>query len=192
MFGRVVAVACGVVAMAGIGGASAADVAWGTRDSTISQPLYHPERWEVRASGYAHCCFVERGAAIGGAIVAPRLFLIPHLPELFSPRIMVGGNASLQGHTSYGFASLLFTWNVTRRFFLEPFVGVAVSNGVSAGDATHNAIGCTTLIHSGGNIGYRVDDRWSVMLTLDHVSNGNLCSRNVGVNNYGAKVGYSF
>jgi lipid A 3-O-deacylase len=69
---------------------------------------------------------------------------------------------------------------------------VAVSNGVSDGDATHNAIGCTTLIHSGGNIGYRLDERWSVMLTMDHISNGNLCGRNTGANNWGGKVGYSF
>ena len=30
------------------------------------------------------------------------------------------------------------------------------------------------------------------MATLEHISNGNICSRNVGVNNFGGKVGYRF
>ena len=119
-------------------------------------------------------------------------FLIPYLQEFFTPRFHFGGQVSTNGHTSYAYAGLLFTYNLTQRIFLEPFVGIAFSDGSAAGDANHNPIGCTTLIHSGGNIGYRIDQNWSVMFTLDHISNANLCSRNVGVNNYGAKVGYSF
>jgi len=156
--------------------------------------LYHPDRWEIRGGGFYHCCFVESGhTALGGEIVMPRLFTPPAwLYEFFIPRIHVGGVADLNGGTSYGYAGLLFTLNVTDRIFVEPFVGIAVSDGVAAGDARHNAIGCTTLIHSGGNVGYRFDAHWSVMATLDHISNGNICSRNVGVNNYGGKIGYSF
>ena len=108
------------------------------------------------------------------------------------PRFHAGGVVDLGGHTSYGYAGLLFTWNVTDRIFAEPFVGVAITNGVAAGDPNHNAIGCTALIHSGGNLGFRFNDHWSVMATLDHVSNGNSCGRNTGVNNYGGKIGYRF
>jgi hypothetical protein len=168
-------------------------------DSDVAQllspepALYWPDRLEVRAGGFAHCCFAEsNSAAVGAEIIFPRLIRFTELPDFFSPRIHVGGVVDLKGHTSYGFAGLLFTHNFTQRIFAEAFVGVAVSNGVANGDATHNAIGCTTLIHSGGNLGYRFDQRWSVMLTLDHISNGNLCSRNLGVNNWGAKVGYTF
>ena len=171
-------------------GASAADR--GARDLLFSPTaIYRPDRWEVRAGGYAHCCFVEKGAALGLEVVTPRPFVIPNLPEFLSPRLHFGGIVSLNGHTSYAYAGLLFTLN-WQRFFLEPFVGIAISNGVALGDATHNAIGCTALIHAGGNIGYRVNRNWSVMLTADHISNANMCSRNAGLNNWGVKIGYSF
>jgi hypothetical protein len=181
----------------GLGVASAADIAapadWGVRPPAQAEvALYRPDAWEVRGGGFAQCCFVEKGFNLGAEIVAPRLWLIPVLPEFFTPRLHAGFQASFNGHTSYGYAGLLWTLNLTSRIFLEPFIGIAVSDGSEQGDADHNAIGCTTLIHSGGNLGYRLDRNWSIMVTLDHISNGNLCSRNVGVNNYGAKVGYAF
>ena len=190
-----------VVLGCGLGGAGAADLPdprapAAVRDLVFNPEttLYRPDHWEIRGGGFYHCCFAESGhTALGGEIVMPRLITPPSwLYEFFIPRIHVGGVADLNGGTSYGYAGLLFTLNVTDRIFLEPFVGVAVSDGVALGDAKHNAIGCTTLIHSGGNVGYRFDPHWSFMLTLDHISNGNICSRNVGVNNYGAKIGYNF
>lgn len=185
----------------GLGGAQAADLPGAPAPAAVRDlvfnpetTLYRPDRWEIRGGGFYHCCFVESGhTALGGEIVAPRLFTPPAwLPEFFIPRLHFGGVFDLNGGTSYGYGGLLFTFNVTDRIFLEPFVGVAVSDGSALGDARHNAIGCTTLIHSGGNIGYRFDSHWSIMATLDHISNGNICSRNVGVNNYGGKIGYSF
>jgi hypothetical protein len=180
-----------------VGAVSAADIpapaSWGARAPVVVETaLYRPEAWEVRGGAFAQCCFVETGVNLGGEVVVPRFWIIPVIPEFFTPRLHAGFQASLNGHTSYGYAGLLWTINFFQRFFVEPFVGVAFSDGVALGDANHNAIGCTTLIHSGGNIGVRLDRHWSVMLTLDHISNGNLCSRNVGVNNYGAKVGYAF
>ncbi len=160
---------------------------------TSQESLYRPDHFEIRAGGFSHCCFVESGSAdVGVELVLPRLFSVPQLPEFFTPRFHVGSQLDLGGHTSYGYAGLLFTFNFTQRIFAEPFIGIAFSNGVAAGNATHNAIGCTTLIHSGGNIGYRINNNWSLMLSLSHISNAGLCSRNVGVNNYGAKIGYNF
>jgi lipid A 3-O-deacylase len=182
-----------ILAAGGTGRAEAADPVWGASDLvTAHSTLYRPDRWDVRGGAYAHCCFVEKGADLGIEVVTPRLFVIPSLHEFFIPRLHFGGVFNLAGHTSYGYAGLLFTFNLSRHFFLEPFIGVAVTNGVAAGDATHNPIGCTPLLHSGGNLGYRIDQHWSVMLTLEHVSNAGLCNRNVGINSYGAKVGYSF
>ena len=191
----------GLVLSWGSGGAVASDLPQPITAPSVREvvfnpqtTLYRPDRWEIRGGGFYHCCFVESGhTALGGEIVAPRLFTPPAwLPEFFIPRLHFGGVFDLNGGTSYGYAGLLFTFNVTNRIFLEPFVGVAMSDGSELGDAKHNAIGCTTLIHSGGNIGYRFNANWSVMATLDHISNGNICSRNVGVNNYGAKIGYTF
>ena len=174
-----------------VGGGKAAD--WGALDLLSSHSsLYRPDRWEVRGGGFAQCCFVGKGFTLGAEVVAPRLFLIPHLPEFFSPRFHFGGQVNIAGHTSYAYGGLLFTYNLTQRIFLEPFVGIAFADGSAAGDAKHQPNRLHDVIHSGGNIGLRFDQHWSFMLTLDHISNGNLCSRNVGVNNYGGKIGYSF
>ena len=57
---------------------------------------------------------------------------------------------------------------------------------------TWNALGCRVLFHHGVSIGYRLTDNWSVMGTFAHISNGTLCSRNVGQNDYGVRLGYTF
>lgn len=182
----------------GVGGAFASDLPpavdkQSIRTAVFDPDIYRSDRFEIRGGGFYHCCFVETGSpAFGLELVTPRPFTLPGIHEFFIPRLHLGGVVDTGGHTSYGFAGLLFTYNITKRFFFEPFIGVAFSNGKALGDADHNAIGCTTLIHSGANVGYRLDDRWSVMLSVDHISNGNICSRNVGVNNYGGKIGYSF
>ena len=50
---------------------------------------------------------------------------------------------------------------------------------------------------SAASIGYRFNSHWSVMFTFDHLSNGSgiglsNCGRNKGLNNYGARIGYTF
>ena len=55
----------------------------------------------------------------------------------------------------------------------------------------------------GGSFGYRFDQHWSLMLTVDHESNGHsifgiVCggrgaeTHNQGFNDYGSRIGYSF
>jgi hypothetical protein len=89
-----------------------------------------------------------------------------------------------------------WTYDFTDRFFVEGFVGGALHNGELEGDATHAALGCRRLFHVGGSAGYRLTPRWSAMVTLDHVSDGNAafgaCPRNAGLNEYGFRLGYAF
>src|ERR1700760_2081150 len=127
--GIAVRVAAGLLALGCASAAFAADIpdaAPPAREPVrqlVFEPdaLYHPERWEVRGGGFYHCCFVESGhTALGGEIVLPRLIAPPSwLHEFFIPRIHVGGVADLNGGTSYGFAGLLFTLNITNRIFAE-------------------------------------------------------------------------
>jgi hypothetical protein len=35
-------------------------------------------------------------------------------------------------------------------------------------------------------------EHWTLLATWDHISNAGSCSRNVGLNNYGLKLGYRF
>jgi len=40
--------------------------------------------------------------------------------------------------------------------------------------------------------GFRFDEHWTLLATWEHISNAGTCSRNVGLNNYGLKLGYRF
>ncbi len=90
-------------------------------------------------------------------------------------------------------AQFLWTYNVTPRWFVEGFFGGLIHNG-NLDDISDNmnGLGCRWAFHSGGSIGYRLNDRWSVMGTFDHLSNGQLCSLNKGINDFGLRAAYSF
>ena len=86
---------------------------------------------------------------------------------------------------------------ITPRFFVEAFLDAATHNGSMPGTATHVALGCEAQFHVGASAGYRFNPHWTVMFTFDHLSNGSglglsNCGRNKGLNNYGARIGYTF
>ena len=154
--------------------------------------------YEARLGIFAHGVgSEERGSVdIGGQFVFPRLWTASTDWNWLIPRPHVGFIANTAGRTSYFYGGALWTYNVTPRFFAEGFLGGAIHNGSLEGDATHVALGCRTLFHVGGSVGYRLSEKWSVLATFEHVSNGNAvlnaCSNNVGLNEYGVRVGYSF
>ena len=83
------------------------------------------------------------------------------------------------------------------RVFVEAFFDGAVHNGSLEDSPGMNALGCNPLFHVGGSVGYELSERWSLVGTFDHLSNGRRvfgtdCNRNVGVNSYGLRVGYRF
>ena len=101
--------------------------------------------------------------------------------------------ANTAGRTSYVYAGALWTYNFTPRWFVEGFFGGLIHNGhLDDISDNMNGLGCRWAFHSGGSIGYRLNDRWSVMGTFDHLSNGELCSLNKGINDYGLRAAYSF
>jgi lipid A 3-O-deacylase len=68
----------------------------------------------------------------------------------------------------------------------------AVHDGSRFGTWYLAALGCNPLFHVGGSLGYNLTSQWRVMATFSHLSNGNNCARNQGINNYGVRIGYSF
>jgi len=158
-------------------------------------PLDHPERWELRGGLFAHAvASPEAGSADANLeLVAPKFFVIPWLPEYLTPRFHVGGMGNFNGKTSYVYAGALWTFNITRSWFVEGFFGGLVHNGNLDDNASDmNGLGCRWAFHSGGSIGYRLNERWSVMGTFDHLSNGTICAFNKGINDYGLRAAYSF
>ncbi len=161
----------------------------------FGQSLYHPERFELRGGIFAHAIASPEAGSVdlNLELVAPKFFVIPGLPEYFTPRFHVGGMVNFAGKTSYVYAGGLWTFNITQRWFVEGFFGGLVHNGhLDDLSDNMNGLGCRWAFHSGGSVGYRFNDRWSVLGTFDHLSNAQLCTNNKGINDYGLRVSYSF
>jgi lipid A 3-O-deacylase len=195
-FGLLCALAC-AASLGGQGIARAADVDIGYTPSAPSQLT----GWEVRAGAFAHGVgsAEENTIDINAEIISPKLFAAPGYWSYFVPQFHVGGSLNLSGKTSALYAGGLWRFPVPLldRVFVEGFFGGAVHNGALDDSRGTNALGCNPLFHVGGSIGYEITERWSLVGTFDHLSNGRRvfgtnCDRNVGVNNYGLRLGYRF
>lgn len=113
----------------------------------------------------------------------------------FIPRPHIGGSLNFDGRTSFAYAGLSWTIDVTPNVFVEGSLGGAVHNGkkdVYNPFSDHQALGCKALFRESGSVGVRLSANWSVMATVEHLSNAGSCSDNRGLTNVGARVGYSF
>jgi lipid A 3-O-deacylase len=137
----------------------------------------------------------ESGSAnLTGEILSVRpLTVADPILSLLIPRVHLGGSLNLDGRTSFGYAGLTWTLDVTPSVFVEGSFGGAVHDGENNPVERHrNALGCTVLFRESGSLGIRVTKDWSVMATVEHLSNAGLCSNNRGLTNVGVRVGYSF
>ncbi|WP_230532822.1 acyloxyacyl hydrolase [Microvirga roseola] len=113
----------------------------------------------------------------------------------FIPRPHIGGSLNFDDRTSFAYAGLSWTIDVTPNLFVEGSFGGAIHNGkkdVYNPFAEQQALGCTALFRESGSVGVRLSANWSVMATVEHLSNAGSCSDNRGLTNVGARVGYSF
>ena len=69
-----------------------------------------------------------------------------------------------------------------------------VYNGKTGDNVGPNrvALGCSPLFRESASVGWRFDEHWSLLATIEHLSNGGLCDQNRGLTNVGARVAYSF
>ena len=115
----------------------------------------------------------------------------------FIPRPHLGGSLNTRGDTSFAFAGLSWTVDITQRVFVEASFGGAMHNGNTQSNpalipADRSALGCSPLFRESGSIGYRLSQNWSVMATVEHLSNAGACNQNRGLTNVGARLGYTF
>ena len=75
-------------------------------------------------------------------------------------------------------------------------LGAAVHNGYTnrpfATPPDRAALGCSPLFRESGAVGVRLSTNWSVLATVERLSNGGVCADNKGLTNVGARLGYSF
>jgi lipid A 3-O-deacylase len=110
------------------------------------------------------------------------------------PRPDIGGTANFAGKTSEAYAGVAWDYDVTDRIFAEGAFGGSVNNAY-AGKVIppgHNAMGCNESFRESASLGYRLTPNWSVLATIEHMSNAGLCDENRGLTNAGARIGYAF
>jgi lipid A 3-O-deacylase len=153
---------------------------------------------ELRVGAFAHSV----GASEAGGVDANVEVLLPRFPvpaflppeyAFLVPRPQLGAMINTGGKTSYGYAGVVWTVNITPQFFLEPMFGGTIHNGdLNTFSPTQNELGCRVIFHTGLSGGYRITEHWTALLTWDHISNAHLCPHNNGMNDYGLKLGYTF
>lgn len=191
---RVVSVGAVLVASGAVSRAAdlgAAPAAWPPAFTMV-----HSSRFEVRGGVFAHDpSSPEQGSAdLNLEALSPRLFSTGSAWDVLIPRAHVGGTINFNGKTSHGYAGLTWTYDVTQQLFVEVSLGGALHNGKTDRivPVNHNALGCSPLFRESASIGYRFTPAWSVMATVEHLSNAGLCSNNRGLTNAGVRLGYSF
>ena len=136
-------------------------------------------------------------ANLTGEILFAKPFTASDLfTSYFIPRPHVGGSLNFDGQTSFAYAGLSWTIDITPNVFVEGSIGGAVHDGKKRKSFNpfdnHQALGCSPLFRESGSVGVRLSANWSVMATVEHLSNSGSCSDNRGLTNIGARVGYSF
>jgi lipid A 3-O-deacylase len=168
--------------------------------------FYDPNRFELRLGAFEVLAGPERHTFdINPELVAPRLpFFQDQWWGVFVPRPHLGALVNLEGKTSAVYAGGLWSFPLPFRTFFELFVDGAVHDGYKQFPPPgRTGLGCPALFHVGGSLGYAITEHWTAMVSYDHLSDGHgifgiSCAGNVGstpnpgLNDWGARIGYSF
>jgi len=121
----------------------------------------------------------------GGRIDALRFIGAP------SPHVYVLVNTA--GNMS--FASGGISWQIGKKYYLRPGIGVAIHNGPDREDVTPQRIwfGSRILFAPELAAGVRLNDRFAIEASWLHFSHAQIFGRqNPGIDNFGVRAGYRF
>ena len=160
-----------------------------------AQPMAFASELRIGASAQDPWSRERNAASVTGEVLLPKPAAAANLfTSYFVPRPHFGGSLSAAGRTSFAYAGLTWSADVTRAVFLEASLGGAVHNG-STSDAVapdRSALGCSPLFRESASLGFRLSAKWSMVATVEHLTNAGLCSQNRGLTNLGARLGYTF
>ena len=131
-----------------------------------------------------------------GEIATPRPFtLTDRFTNAFVPRFHLGASANFNG-TRYAYAGATWTIDLTKAVFAEASFGAAVNDGKTGTIIPQNRLnlGCNSGTREAAALGVRLNDRWSLVATLEHFSTAGCSDRSQprGPANVGARLGYTF
>lgn len=132
----------------------------------------------------------EDGLDINGEV----LFVSPDfLDIIFSPRPTIGGSIHTEGETNVLYFGLTWEWNITPWLYLEGQWGPAFHDGNLTGqDGDTKGYGCPVLSRGSAALGVRFDEHHSIQAFYSHMSNGDICEENDGIDAAGVRYGYRF
>jgi lipid A 3-O-deacylase len=163
-----------------------------------SQPMSFVSELRIGASAQDPWSPEKGSANLTGEVVFAKPFTTADLfTSYFVPRPHLGGSLNTRGETSFGYAGLTWTVDITQRIFVEASFGGALHSGNTQSNpalipADRTALGCSPVFRESGSVGFRLSQNWSVMATVEHMSNLGACTQNRGLTNVGARLGYSF
>jgi lipid A 3-O-deacylase len=160
---------------------------------------------EIKGGVYEHDASVfghqkETGADLGLEI----LFTSPEFLALIgSPRPMLGFLANTSGETDQAYFGLTWSWtywhnvlNADDGLYVEGSLGGAVHDGKldvqGAEGQRRKSLGSQVLFREDVDLGYRFAQRYSIALSVNHISDANLAKRNEGLNDLGVRFGVKF
>ena len=111
----------------------------------------------------------------------------------FSPQPLIGTDINTGGGTSIAYAGLGWNFYLSDAIFIDFTLGGAVHNGeTNKRTADSRNYGCRLNFHESFSLGYSLDEKNSIMLSTDHMSNAGLCDENPGLSNVGIRYAYKF
>lgn len=118
----------------------------------------------------------------------------PVLPAIWgSIRPALGVSVNTDGGTSHAYLDARWQVELPHRLFIGLGLGAAVHDGELGPTAPDKkALGSRVLFHIPLEIGYRFDDRNSVSLYFEHISNAGTRSANEGLDRLGIRYGVRF
>lgn len=158
---------------------------------------------EVRGGVFAHS--VDEPGAFFGVFNTSRvqdlnvemLFEVPSLTQWVSWGVVrphLGATVNFGGLESMVYGGVSWTVPVfDSPVFVEASFGGAVHNGAALGAAAPaRNLGCSVLFRESASVGVMVNENASIMATIEHASNANLCADNRGMTNMGIRFGWTF
>lgn len=158
------------------------------------------QSWEARfGTGLANPGGREGNLAnLGADLLTPRVMTLDdRFATMLVPRFNLGTSLNLNG-TRFAYAGATWTFDLASNIFIEASLGAAVNDGKTGAVLPENRLnmGCNAGARAAGALGVRLNDRWSLVTTLEHFSSSGCSDRTGntprGPANIGARIGYTF
>jgi lipid A 3-O-deacylase len=165
-------------------------------DTALAQAAYVPSGFEIRGGVLAHDVpGLWSGFRLeGGVDINAEVLFGTGLP-LFGGilRPAVGASVNTEGFTSRVYADARWEYQWQSGIFLGLGLGGTVHNGLlDPTDPDKKALGSRILFHIPLEIGLRLDERNSISVYFEHMSNAFLADSNEGLDAIGVRFGHKF